>query len=479
MPDVNDMDLMREYTDRNSEPAFAELVHRHINLVYSVALRYTGNSQDAQDVTQAVFVILAQKAESLRQRTSLTGWMYETTRFIATRFLRTRARQQAREQEAYMQSTLNDSDAGGIWRRLAPQLEEAMTQLNEKERALLALRFFENKSAAETAALLGIREWAAHKRAARAVEKLRRFFAKRGVEVAAGVLTAAISANSVQAAPAALAKTATAVAITKGAAAGGSTLTLIQGAMKVMAWTKVKTGMVSAAVAASLLVPFVVQHQARAREREGDESLRRQGEQLIQLQAEHDRLSKLVANSSLSQDQLDDLQRLRSEAGPLRQQANAVAQLREENRRLKAKTGQDRPKTPVQLKEEAITRMSYGRNWVVGFYQYAGKHQGQFPTNFEQAADFVPDKVKNQSGATTDQLEIVFQGSPALLERPQDIIVIREREAWNAGETSHPPGQWAKIYTFADGHSEIHLERENNFDAYEQQHTMAPPANPQ
>ena len=81
MADVNDMDLMREYADRNSETAFAELVHRHINLVYSVALRYAGNSPDAQDVTQAVFIILAKKSAGLRQRTALTGWLYETTRF--------------------------------------------------------------------------------------------------------------------------------------------------------------------------------------------------------------------------------------------------------------------------------------------------------------------------------------------------------------------------------------------------------------
>ncbi len=479
MPDENDMDLMREYADGASEPAFAELVHRHINLVYSVALRYAGNSQDAQDVAQAVFIILAKKAAGLRRRTTLIGWLYETTRFTAARFLRTRARQQAREQEAYMQSTLNDPDAGNVWRQLAPLLEEAMTRLNEKERTLLALRFFENKSAAETAALLGIREWAAHKRAARAVEKLRQFFNQRGVVVPAAVLTASISAKSVQAAPALLAQTATAAAITKGAAASGSTLTLIQGALKIMAWTKVKVGVVSAVVVASLVVPLVVQSRARAGLRADDESWRRQGEQLAQLQAEHDRLSNLAANSSLSQKQLDDLQKLRSEVGPLRQQADAVMQLREENRRLKTKTGQDKPKTPLQLKEQAVARMSYGKNWAIGFYQYAEKHQGQFPTNFEQAADFVPDKVKNQSDVTTDQFEIVFQGSPSSLEKPQDIILIREKDAWNAGEGSHPPGQWSKIYTFADGHSEIHQEPDNNFDAYEQQHTMTPPANPQ
>jgi RNA polymerase sigma factor (sigma-70 family) len=247
MPDAKDMDLMREYADRNCETAFAGLVHRHINLVYSVALRFTGNSPDAQDVTQAVFIILAQKAASLRQRATLTGWLYETTRFTARQLLRTRARQQAREQEAYMQSTLNDSNSENVWRQLAPLLEEAMGRLSEKERALVALRFFEDKSAAETATLLGIQEWATHKRAARAMEKLRQFFVKRGMALTTAALAGAISANSVQAAPAMLAKAVTATAIAKGATASASTLTLIKGASKLMAWTKAKTVIVVAA----------------------------------------------------------------------------------------------------------------------------------------------------------------------------------------------------------------------------------------
>ena len=264
MADMNDMDLMREYTDRNSEPAFAELVHRHINLVYSVALRGVGNSQDAQDVTQAVFIILARKITSLRQRSTLTGWLYETTRFTARQLLRTRNRQQTREQEAYMQSALNDSDNESVWRQLAPVLEEAMARLNEKERALLALRFYENKSGAEAAALLGIEEQAAHKRTARAVEKMRAFFARRGLGISAGVLIGVISANSVQAAPIGLAKIISAVAIAKGATAGGSTLTLAKGAFKLMAWTKMKTAVIAGAIillAVGTTTTLVIQHR--------------------------------------------------------------------------------------------------------------------------------------------------------------------------------------------------------------------------
>jgi uncharacterized protein (TIGR03435 family) len=244
MPDANDMDLVREFARNHSEAAFTELVRRHLNLVYSVARRCTGSDSDAQDVTQAVFVILARKAAGLRTRTVLTGWLYETTRYTAACLQRTNTRRHAREQEAYMQSTLTAADTADAWSRLAPHLEAAMAQLGERDRTLLALRFYENKSGPEAAALLGIREAAAHKRTARAVEKLRIFFTRRGVALSAAAIAGAVSANSVQVAPAALAKTISAVAMAKGMSAGASTLTLVKGALKIMAWTKMKTAVV-------------------------------------------------------------------------------------------------------------------------------------------------------------------------------------------------------------------------------------------
>jgi RNA polymerase sigma factor (sigma-70 family) len=241
MADTSDMDLVREFASRNSEPAFAELVRRHINLVYSVAVRFTGNAGDAQDVAQAVFIILARKAAGLSARTVLTGWLYEATRFTAIQLLRTQARRQAHEQKASMQSILDQPDHDNVWRQLAPHLEAAMSRLGERDRALLALRYYENKTGSEAAALLGIREEAARKRTNRALEKLRTFFLKRGVDSTAATIAETISANSVQAAPVALAKAVAAVAIAKGATASISTLTLIKGALKIMAWTKAKT----------------------------------------------------------------------------------------------------------------------------------------------------------------------------------------------------------------------------------------------
>ena len=100
MPDAPDMELVREFARDQSEAAFAELVRRHIALVYSVARRCTGHDGDAQDVTQAVFIVLARKAGSLGSNTVLPGWLYETTRFTAARLVRTQARRASREQEA-------------------------------------------------------------------------------------------------------------------------------------------------------------------------------------------------------------------------------------------------------------------------------------------------------------------------------------------------------------------------------------------
>jgi uncharacterized protein (TIGR03435 family) len=247
MTDANEIDLVREYAGQNSEPAFAELVRRHINLVYSVALRYTRNTGDAEDVTQAVFILLARKAAGLSARTVLTGWLYEATRFTASRQLRAQARRRAREQEASMQSILDESGADDVWRQLAPHLEAAMSRLGERDRTLLALRFYENRTGAEAAARLGIREAAARKRTQRALEKLRRFFFSRGLTSTTSAIAGALSANSVQAAPATLATTVAVVAFAKGAAATTSTLTLVKGALKIMAWTKAKTAVVAGA----------------------------------------------------------------------------------------------------------------------------------------------------------------------------------------------------------------------------------------
>ena len=126
MHDVGDMELLRSYDQQGSEDAFAELVRRHINLVYSAALRQVGIAAHAEEITQAVFVILVRKAASLHPDTVLEGWLYETARLTSSSFLRGERRRQRREQEAYMQTTLQESNDVSIWTQLAPLLDEAM-----------------------------------------------------------------------------------------------------------------------------------------------------------------------------------------------------------------------------------------------------------------------------------------------------------------------------------------------------------------
>jgi RNA polymerase sigma factor (sigma-70 family) len=239
---MDDMTLVRNYAERNCEAAFATLVSRHVNLVYSVALREVHDFHLAEEVTQAVFIILARKARSLDSKTILSGWLCRTACYASANALKAQQRRQCREQKAYMQSTLNEPESEGAWSQIAPLLNAALAHLGQKDHDAIVLRFFEDKNMNEVGQALGVNENTAKQRVSRAVEKLRTFFTKRGVIVPATVLIAAISANSVQAAPMVLAKTATAVAIANGATASASTLTLITGALKIMAWTKIKTG---------------------------------------------------------------------------------------------------------------------------------------------------------------------------------------------------------------------------------------------
>jgi len=240
----DDMALVRQYAAHQSESAFAALVSRHTNLVYSAALRHVCNPHLAEEITQAVFIILARRAGSLKPETILPGWLYRTACYTANSARNREYRRQQREQEAYMQSKLNEAQTDAAWEQMSPLLEEAMLRLGQADRDALVLRFFEGRSLNEVGAAMGASKDAIKKRVNRAVEKLRVFFTRRGVVLPAAVLTAAISTNSVQAAPAMLTKSITAVAITKGVTASGSTLTLIKGAMKLMAWSKAKTAMV-------------------------------------------------------------------------------------------------------------------------------------------------------------------------------------------------------------------------------------------
>lgn len=208
---MHDWQLLREYTTRNSQEAFAELVRRHINMVYSTCLREVGERQLAEDVTQVVFVILASKAHSLQHEGSLAGWLFQTARFASKNVLRQEQNRRQKEQRIaeeitwQMQTSQKQfENEENLWQEIEPGLHEALDSLKPSEREAVVLRFFAQKSLRETGDELGISEDAARMRVTRALQKLRDFFARRGLVLSTTLLALLLEGRAVQAAPASL-----------------------------------------------------------------------------------------------------------------------------------------------------------------------------------------------------------------------------------------------------------------------------------
>ena len=269
-------ELLRRYADGRSEPAFEELVGRHIDLVYSAALRQVnGNVPAAQDVTQAVFTDLARKAPRLTEHTSLAGWLYTSTRYLAAKALRAEQCRRSHEQEAHeMNQLLQSTDPDTTWQELRPMLDEAMHDLNPTDREAVLMRYFERLPLAEIGARLGLKENAVHMRIERAIDRLRAALAKRGVTSTITALTALLTGRAVGGAPAGLALQVSRAAFGAAAAASG----LGWGLLRLAGWLKghalVAAGAL-ALVAGLVVVPqWLAKNNGTTSTREGPGSTR-------------------------------------------------------------------------------------------------------------------------------------------------------------------------------------------------------------
>src|ERR1035437_4079437 len=208
----NDEQLLLHYAQDRSESAFGKLVTRHINFVYSAALRVVnGDSHLAQDVAQTVFIDLARKARSLPSDVVLTGWLHRHTCYTAATAVRTERRRQSRDQTAMEMRALDD-DNRPEWELVAPYLDESLNQLNPADRDALVLRFLKQQDLRAVGAALGISEDAAQKRVDRALEKLHVLLKHRGATLSAAALGTALATEAVTAAPAGFAGAVTAAA---------------------------------------------------------------------------------------------------------------------------------------------------------------------------------------------------------------------------------------------------------------------------
>ncbi len=253
-----DAELLRRYVHARDEAAFAELVRRHVNLVFSAALRQTHGHRDrAEEVTQTVFIDFARKAPTLLGRTVLGGWLYLSVGHAASNLARSESRRRAREQEAHTMNEIDDVPAhDAAWQQVRPEIDAAMRELSERDREAVLLRFFEDRSFPEIGARLALSENAARMRVDRALEKLHALLARRGITSSATALALALSTQAVGAAPAGLAAAATSAAL-----AGATTTSATVLSFLIM--SKLKAAVVAGLLIAAGTVIFF-QHRTNA-----------------------------------------------------------------------------------------------------------------------------------------------------------------------------------------------------------------------
>ncbi|HET7625248.1 MAG TPA: sigma-70 family RNA polymerase sigma factor [Verrucomicrobiae bacterium] len=481
MNSLTDEQLLRDYIDRRSETAFGELTRRHVDFIYSAALRMVRDPHLAEDVTQGAFLALAQNARQLAGRPVLSGWLHRVAQNLAANTVRSEVRRRAREKEAAAMNEILAPESDALWENIAPYLDAALAELNESERDALLLRYFERKSAREMAQILGTSEDAAQKRVSRAVERLREFFAKRNVAIGAGGLVILISSNAVQSAPVGLASAISSAAVLAGSAVQTSALVA---ATKTIAMTTIQKSLIAATLAVVAGAGVFEAHQA-SQLREQNQILRQQqaplAKNIRQLQADNESLSNRLANigepEKLSDSQFNELLNLRGEVGVLQRQANEATQKTQaaEQKLESALSAETKFKTSEKA---TVSAMKYlGLDMLL----YAKDHNNQFPTSlysheflkkYESNPNLLRDipAIEYMNGGEVKFVSNVASGDT--VEHP-NMVLLRERIARQS-----PDGTWRRLYLFADGSVQTATSYDGNFDAWEKANTYSPSPNP-
>ena len=233
---IDDFQLLREYVERGAEDAFRELVQRHARMVHGVAWRVLADHAAAQEAAQATFILLARKAPRLRHGTVLAGWLYRTAHFVAREARRSNQRRLQHHEALREMNSSPEAD----WETISPRVDDAMQMLGAADRDAVVLRFLQGRSFSEVAGVLGTTEAAAKMRVGRALEKLRGALKRDSLVISATALATALSAHGTPEISAASIHSISSAALAAGAPANTSLAALVNAALKVMAWNKVR-----------------------------------------------------------------------------------------------------------------------------------------------------------------------------------------------------------------------------------------------
>ncbi len=414
----SDPELLGQFVRDNSQDAFTALVGRHLDLVYSAALRQVRSPDLAEEISQTVFTQLARQASQLRPGTVLPAWLYQVTRHTAVDVIRAEARRQAREQIAYQMSELHTPQAD--WTQIEPHLDEAMAELADPDRTALLLRFFENKSLREVGAALGTGEDAAQKRVSRALERLRDRLGRRRVQVGTGVLAVLLSAHAVQAAPAGLA-----AAVTAGAVLSTTILSTTPTVplLQTILMTTTQKALIATGLAALTIVLIVHQaRQASALQREvaalqaGQAAALHQSNHVAELERELQRATNragaLAGENATLKKNPGDVLKLRGEVGRLRQA----------NSELGATNALSKITADPAMKKLMRDQQKMGMGVIFkGFAQTAKLTTEQSDQLNDLLADHVMDNVGHvttalRDKASSEELNHVFAAQEAALQ---------------------------------------------------------------
>ena len=315
----SDSQLLNRFVGQKADDAFAELVHRHLPLVYSAALRQVRSQHLAEEVAQSVFVELAQRGNRLVSKTILSAWLYQVAHRKAVDVVRRESRRQAREQIAH--EFTNMTPEANPWREIEPHLDEAMQTLEEADRTAVMLRFFENKSLRQVGDALGASENAAQKRITRALDRLQEFFHSKKISVASTALAAAISANAVQAAPIGLV-----TSISTAAAGLGSTAAISSTTIATM--TTLQKSLIATTLAVAVGTGIFQSHKAselakQLQNKTGTVTTQKLNRTDVALAAAQSEIAALRAENERLAENKTELLRLRNEVARLRSESAA------------------------------------------------------------------------------------------------------------------------------------------------------------